>query len=228
MKLIDKWNKMLSSSTIPKAFWDEYLAVETDFYRDVLANKPDNFKMKLDTRIEELMEKYDLDDVTAVGLIDGINESLTSPLDLENLEENSEIHTEVDLKLLYQNMIRAKAEWLYGLEEWDEILSDSDKRQIRAEYVDSITAKSQKTVGRNDPCTCGSGKKYKKCCALKDIAGDDSNQNTKQAGLSGASKIANTEANDKFDHSNISDQAPDTPFIENPAIGGRTKSRDRG
>ena len=23
-------------------------------------------------------------------------------------------------------------------------------------------------VGRNDPCTCGSGKKYKQCCALKE------------------------------------------------------------
>jgi len=23
-------------------------------------------------------------------------------------------------------------------------------------------------VGRNDPCTCGSGKKYKKCCLRKD------------------------------------------------------------
>ena len=23
-------------------------------------------------------------------------------------------------------------------------------------------------VGRNDPCPCGSGKKYKKCCALKE------------------------------------------------------------
>jgi hypothetical protein len=22
-------------------------------------------------------------------------------------------------------------------------------------------------VGRNDPCPCGSGKKYKRCCALK-------------------------------------------------------------
>lgn len=26
------------------------------------------------------------------------------------------------------------------------------------------TPPSQKTVGRNDPCSCGSGKKYKKCC----------------------------------------------------------------
>lgn len=23
------------------------------------------------------------------------------------------------------------------------------------------------TVGRNEPCPCGSGKKYKRCCALK-------------------------------------------------------------
>ena len=23
---------------------------------------------------------------------------------------------------------------------------------------------ADKTVGRNDPCPCGSGKKYKKCC----------------------------------------------------------------
>ena len=28
------------------------------------------------------------------------------------------------------------------------------------------TASGEK-VGRNDPCPCGSGKKYKKCCLLK-------------------------------------------------------------
>jgi len=27
--------------------------------------------------------------------------------------------------------------------------------------------KSGPEIGRNDPCSCGSGKKYKKCCALK-------------------------------------------------------------
>ncbi|HLD77418.1 MAG TPA: SEC-C metal-binding domain-containing protein [archaeon] len=26
---------------------------------------------------------------------------------------------------------------------------------------------SGQKVGRNDPCPCGSGKKYKKCCLLK-------------------------------------------------------------
>jgi len=27
--------------------------------------------------------------------------------------------------------------------------------------------KSDQAVGRNDPCPCGSGKKYKKCCGAK-------------------------------------------------------------
>ena len=28
----------------------------------------------------------------------------------------------------------------------------------------SVPVSSLPTVGRNDPCSCGSGKKYKKCC----------------------------------------------------------------
>ena len=30
-----------------------------------------------------------------------------------------------------------------------------------------VPVKSAKTLGRNDPCLCGSGKKYKKCCLNK-------------------------------------------------------------
>jgi preprotein translocase subunit SecA len=29
---------------------------------------------------------------------------------------------------------------------------------------ESNTVKNEKTIGRNDPCPCSSGKKYKKCC----------------------------------------------------------------
>jgi preprotein translocase subunit SecA len=31
-----------------------------------------------------------------------------------------------------------------------------------------IDMKTRKKIGRNDPCPCGSGKKYKKCCLGKD------------------------------------------------------------
>ena len=32
------------------------------------------------------------------------------------------------------------------------------------EAIKSKPKKSDKKIGRNDPCPCGSGKKYKQCC----------------------------------------------------------------
>ena len=38
--------------------------------------------------------------------------------------------------------------------------------------VKKAPVRKEKKVGPNDPCPCGSGKKYKKCCREKDIAAD--------------------------------------------------------
>lgn len=48
-------------------------------------------------------------------------------------------------------------------------LSEFHRVDGRWYYVDGETPESRKPVkvshiGRNDPCSCGSGKKYKKCC----------------------------------------------------------------
>jgi SEC-C motif-containing protein len=43
------------------------------------------------------------------------------------------------------------------------------KRDGRWYYVDGVMGTRPRTVvkiGRNDPCSCGSGKKYKKCCGM--------------------------------------------------------------
>jgi hypothetical protein len=42
-----------------------------------------------------------------------------------------------------------------------------------------------KKIGRNDPCPCGSGKKYKKCCLTKGEAPPDTNQGKRQDGQGG-------------------------------------------
>ncbi len=60
----------------------------------------------------------------------------------------------------------------------DKKLDDLSKRTRSREELDAEEQllkntekvkpiKADKAVGRNDPCPCGSGKKYKKCCALK-------------------------------------------------------------
>ena len=41
-------------------------------------------------------------------------------------------------------------------------LASSDDPPIAGVPVEQ--AKADQAVGRNDPCPCGSGKKYKKCC----------------------------------------------------------------
>jgi preprotein translocase subunit SecA len=52
-----------------------------------------------------------------------------------------------------------------------------EQRQTRMSYSHGGNGESQpvkkegKKIGRNDPCPCGSGKKYKKCCANKQAAG---------------------------------------------------------
>ncbi|MDD2759927.1 MAG: SEC-C metal-binding domain-containing protein [Methylomonas sp.] len=50
--------------------------------------------------------------------------------------------------------------YIIGLEpDKQEDISDLEKMLNPTQPVTS-----EKTVGRNDPCPCGSGKKYKKCC----------------------------------------------------------------
>lgn len=35
-----------------------------------------------------------------------------------------------------------------------------------------VVLKKAQKVGRNDPCPCGSGKKYKKCCGINDSSAE--------------------------------------------------------
>ena len=43
-------------------------------------------------------------------------------------------------------------------------LIEEHRKELYKEQKNSGTVRKEKKVGRNDPCPCGSGKKYKKCC----------------------------------------------------------------
>lgn len=38
--------------------------------------------------------------------------------------------------------------------------------KIKATRGKRVEVRTEPKIGRNEPCPCGSGKKYKKCCAL--------------------------------------------------------------
>lgn len=140
-------------------FWNVYLQEEKSIYEDILANKTD----VIDSTVKELAEKYSIPSVKVMGFLDGINSSLKSEVELNELSEDSAVSLEIDFEKLYFNMLEAKAPWLYEIEAWDGILSAEKREEITRSYKDSKTVRVEK-VGRNDPCPCGSGKKYKKCC----------------------------------------------------------------
>ena len=101
------------------------------------------------------------------GFLDGINDSLIEPNPIDTMEEDTHVSLAFDKEKLYKNMVDAKADWLYELPMWKEIFDDLTRKKLFLEQKKSGTVIVGKKVGRNDPCPCGSGKKYKHCCMNK-------------------------------------------------------------
>ena len=142
-------------------FWNGYFALEKTGYEKILSRPQEPYKGKF----SELAKEFDMELPVFAGFIDGINTSLAAgEYDLESLTEDSDIDLTVDMEKLYYNMLDAKAEWLYTLPMWDDILTAERRKEITREFRAAGVYKAEQTVGRNDPCPCGSGKKYKKCC----------------------------------------------------------------
>ena len=158
MSIIDKWNEKLESKDAAE-FYNTYLETETSAYKAILGEK----NPYLQGSVEELSGRFNMEDWVFAGFIDGINTSLKEKADVEALESDTVLDCEIDFHKLYYNMLNAKAQWLYTLDEWDGIMSKEERAEIKKQFTIDHTAVRDK-VGRNDPCPCGSGKKYKKCC----------------------------------------------------------------
>ena len=163
MSLYKQWTDMVVEYVKAKgeqAFWNEYMEIEKSIYKEILSKHTENFTFK----IKDLAEKQGTTVEFIMGFVDGINDSLKKQLDLEVLTADEEVTLEVDLEKLYFNMLDAKAEYLYNLPQWEGIFSPEKRKEIQKQYRQSVMVRNENKVGRNDPCTCGSGKKYKKCC----------------------------------------------------------------
>ena len=164
MKIYDKWQEIISNQTEESfsSFWEKYSETEKRIYTDILENSQNT----LDGVFRDLVQKYDASETLFMGFLDGINSSLKEPLNLNEIEEDSEINLSIDFEKLYFNMLEAKADYLYTLPQWQSILSQEKLDEIaKAQKRSKTVVRDEKKVGRNEPCPCGSGKKYKKCCS---------------------------------------------------------------
>ena len=164
MALLESWQKVAYNEETNKQelqrFWQRYFLVEKGVYEKLLVN-PDEH---VEGTVKELAEKYELSIMDMTGFLDGINESLITPNPIDTMEEDTVVNLNFDKEKLYKNMVEARADWLYELPAWEEIFDQETRHRLYLEQRKSGTVVTGKKVGRNDPCPCGSGKKYKKCC----------------------------------------------------------------
>lgn len=162
--LLEQWQSIAYDETADRGqlerFWGTYFQIEKEIYEKLLSNPDEVVKGTL----KELAEKYGQEVLTMVGFLDGINESLLVEIPLDTVEEDTVVSLAFDKERLYKNMVAAKADWLYELPQWKEIFSEEELKKLYKEQKESTTIRKAKKIGRNDPCPCGSGKKYKKCC----------------------------------------------------------------
>ena len=141
-------------------FWGSYFNQEKAIYEQILSDSDTVVK----GTVKELAEKFGVEVLLMTGFLDGINDSLKIPNPIETMDENTKVTLAFDKELLYKNMVDAKADWLYELPQWNDIFTEEKRKELYKEQKKSGTVVKPHKIGRNDPCPCGSGKKYKHCC----------------------------------------------------------------
>lgn len=164
MTLLETWRGTAYSKEMDRAalqkFWGTYFQIEKNIYERLLTTPDEEVR----GTVKEVAEKFGVDVFTMTGFLDGINDSLVEENPIETMEEDTVVNLVFDKEKLYKNMVDAKADWLYELPQWDAIFTPERKKELYREQKASGTVRKEKKIGRNDPCPCGSGKKYKKCC----------------------------------------------------------------
>ena len=164
MGILKEWQNIADDEKANKGdlqrFWQRYFALEKGVYEKLLSNPEE----KVEGTVKELAEKYNLTVLEMAGFLDGINDSLVEANPIDTMEEDTKVNLIFDKEKLYKNMVDAKADWLYQLPMWYDIFDKETQKALYLEQKKSGTVIVGKKVGRNEPCPCGSGKKYKQCC----------------------------------------------------------------
>lgn len=168
MSLLQEWRDYAYANDMQdrtgQLFWVNYFNMEKEIYKKLLVNSDKVWEGS----VASLAKEFDIELKYFVGFLDGINDSLVTPNPIEEMDKDTKVCLTFDKEKLYYNMVGAKADWLYELEEWEPLLSEEQRKEIYKKQKNSSTVVRDKKIGRNDPCPCGSGIKYKKCCGANE------------------------------------------------------------
>ena len=134
MALLQEWRdyayKFDDRTAEGQQFWLNYFNIEKGIYEQLLADKD----TVVSGTVKELADKYETELQMFVGFLDGINDSLKEANPIEEMDENTQVSLDIDFEKLYYNMVGCRAEWLYNLKEWDDILTEERRKELYKEY----------------------------------------------------------------------------------------------
>jgi len=163
MTLYENWVRRAydAQGNTVKKYWETHMPLEQKIYEDMLSTK----NTEISGTVAEIAAKYDIPVESAIGFLDGISGALDIELEMNDLTEDSEIKATVDFEMLYKKMVEYNAKHLLALPQWDNVFPADAREKLYKEQKSATTVvREGDKIGRNDPCPCSSGKKYKKCC----------------------------------------------------------------
>lgn len=151
VELLSLIEKMYKKGWVDEIIHGDWSDVKKDINRSVdpydLKPLPDNINEYYDKSYEKRRAPFDKE---------AYKEYFTEDNDLENPEAEELVAS------LYTKMLMGVMD---GIEEPLDSIEEYNEEYERT--VQDTIVRTTKKVGRNDPCPCGSGKKYKKCCLKK-------------------------------------------------------------
>ena len=156
MALLQEWREYAYSEEIQNSkegqkLWENYFTLEKGIYEKLLANPSEI----VEGTVQELADRYEVPLSMMVGFLDGINDSLKEANPIDEMEKDTKVKLDIDLEKLYYNMVECKAEWLYTLPQWNDILPEDKRKELYKKQKNSGTIHNEnRKVGRNDPCPC--------------------------------------------------------------------------
>ncbi len=164
MSYYSQWLNQIEDSSNPadnQAFVERYYQLEKEAYDRILTAAQDTISGTAADLARSLGFGDDM--IIFAGFLDGIHSCLREDIELDTMTDETELTLVIDFEKVYWKMHEVKADWLYSLDSWDRVLSSARREELARAWRQSKIVHHEK-IGRNDPCPCGSGRKYKACC----------------------------------------------------------------
>ncbi|WNV56936.1 hypothetical protein RJD28_11525 [Oscillospiraceae bacterium NTUH-002-81] len=148
-----------------KGFFDKLYEDEKCFYKKLLSIT----KHPILGTVEHFCKEFNIDSVEFIGILDGLNDSLIIPNNIEEIEIDTIITLDYDKEKLYKNMLANKCDMsVWGIEKpYYENKPDPD---LTPQKIAQANAAAQDWLNKPKCPTCGS-LNVKRISAISKVAG---------------------------------------------------------